>query len=203
MGELMCFHQCPQTIACLSFSQNLKIYIEKNSGKEKKQRPWTLDPSLPMSSPWNSFFGLDQLVFPLKWCHVDKVTIWFVLVLDPHLKALRPIQNSWPIRMFNFIGPCSLDPFLKRLFLDSPNFLQNFYMKGSIPMCAKVKFSQVGKCFSKTEKKMIFRDFFAIFRNKNVKLATSRRSHFESHHLWQNFCKNATADLGQLPFHAN
>ncbi len=38
-------------------------------------------------------------------------------------------------------------------------------------MCAKVKFSQVGECFSKTEKIVIFRDFSAIFRNKNIKLA--------------------------------
>jgi hypothetical protein len=48
-----------------------------------------------------------------------------------------------------------------------------------------------------------FQGFFAIFWNKNVKLATSRHSHFLSHHLLQHFCKNATASLGQFPFHAN
>jgi len=60
--------------------------------KINKQKRWTtLDLSLPMSSSWSTFLGPDQSVFPLKWCHVNKVTIWFVLVLDPHLKALRPI----------------------------------------------------------------------------------------------------------------
>ncbi len=42
---------------------------------------------------------------------------------------------------------------------------------------------KVGKCFSKNDNTVILRDFFSIFRNKNVKLATSRHSHFLSHHL--------------------
>jgi hypothetical protein len=65
------------------------------------------------------------------------------------------------------------------------------------------EFSQVGECFSKNEKIVIFIDTFAIFRNKNVKLATSGHSHFLSHHLEQHFCKNATAGLGQYSFHAH
>ncbi len=39
--------------------------------------------------------------------------------------------------MLDFIGPCLLDPCLKWPFLDSPNSILNFSMKGSIPMCAK------------------------------------------------------------------
>jgi hypothetical protein len=38
MGELMCFYQCPQTIACLRFSQNLKKNILKNNGKENQTK---------------------------------------------------------------------------------------------------------------------------------------------------------------------
>jgi hypothetical protein len=39
MGELRSSHQCPETISCLAFSQNLKIYIEKSSEKEGKKKP--------------------------------------------------------------------------------------------------------------------------------------------------------------------
>jgi hypothetical protein len=38
MGELMCSHQCLQSIACLPFSKNLRKYSEKNSEKEKKTK---------------------------------------------------------------------------------------------------------------------------------------------------------------------
>jgi len=68
------------------------ILTEFENIYNRKHKQWTtLDPRLPMRSPWSSFFDPDQLVFPLKWCHLDKVTIWFVLILDVHPKALRPI----------------------------------------------------------------------------------------------------------------
>jgi hypothetical protein len=38
MRQLICSHQCPQTIACISVSQNLKKNIEKNNEKEKKRK---------------------------------------------------------------------------------------------------------------------------------------------------------------------
>jgi hypothetical protein len=71
----------------------------------------TLDPSSHLGSPNHElsfelyFFGLDQLNFPPKWCHVDATSIWLQLVVDPHLKALGPIYGFQPIGMFHFVGP--------------------------------------------------------------------------------------------------
>ncbi len=78
------------------------------------KKPWTLGYILvlqTMSSPLNCF-----LVWT-NWCSLQNDAMytksWFVLVLDPSVKALGPIKNSWPIGMLGFIGPCSLDLCLK------------------------------------------------------------------------------------------
>jgi hypothetical protein len=44
---------------------------------------------------FSSFFccGLNQLIFPQKWCHVGLALICHFLVLDPHLKTMGP--NLW------------------------------------------------------------------------------------------------------------
>ncbi len=65
-----------------------------------------LDPSLHLGSPNHElsfnlgflflflFLGLNQLIFPSKWCHVGLASICHFLVLDPHLKAMGPIYGS-------------------------------------------------------------------------------------------------------------
>jgi hypothetical protein len=70
----------------------------------------TLDPTLHLGSSNHElyFFGLDQLNFPPKWCHVDATSIWLQLILDLHKKALGPIYGSRPIRMLHFVGPWTL-----------------------------------------------------------------------------------------------
>jgi len=57
---------------------------------------------------------------------------------------------------------------------------------------------------TKNEKYVDFRGFFfSFFEIKVIKLAMSRPRHFPGGHLKQHFCKNATAQLGQLPLNAN
>jgi branched-subunit amino acid permease len=43
------------------------------------------------SFTFSIFFGLSQLIFPPKMCHVSLTSICHFLVLDPRLKALGPI----------------------------------------------------------------------------------------------------------------
>ncbi len=51
MGEIVCFQQCPQSIACLPFSQSLNDNGKKNNGKKLKTKNYTtLEPSLHFSS---------------------------------------------------------------------------------------------------------------------------------------------------------
>jgi hypothetical protein len=65
MGELVCFQQCPQSIACLPFLQSLN-----NNGEKLKTKNYTtLEPSLHFSSTnhelsFKLFFSPNQLVFP-------------------------------------------------------------------------------------------------------------------------------------------
>jgi len=66
------------------------------------------------------FYGLNQLIFPPKWCHLDLASICHFLVLNPHLKAMGPIYGSHPIRSLYLIGPWTLNPHLKWP-LQSPN----------------------------------------------------------------------------------
>ncbi len=84
MRELVCSQQCPWSIN-VSF-----IFTEFEQQEEKK--PWTLGYILvlqTMSSPLNCF-----LVWT-NWCSLQNDAMytksWFVLVLDPSVKALEPI----------------------------------------------------------------------------------------------------------------
>ncbi len=53
-----------------------------------------------------STFGLNQLIFTPKWCHLDLASIHHFLVLDPHLKVTwGPIYDSHPIGLLYFLGP--------------------------------------------------------------------------------------------------
>ncbi len=52
----------------------------------------TLNPSLHLGSPnhelsFELYFWSKPIEFPSKMVHVDDTSIWFQLVLDPHLKA--------------------------------------------------------------------------------------------------------------------
>jgi len=58
------------------------------------------------------FFGLNQLIFPPKWCHAGLALICHFLVLDSHLKAMGSIYGSHPIGLPYFIGPWTLDTHL-------------------------------------------------------------------------------------------
>jgi hypothetical protein len=65
---------------------------------------------------WAPFFfggGLNQLIFPRKWCHVGLALICHFLVVDPHLKAMGPHYGGYWIGLLYFIGPRTLDPHLK------------------------------------------------------------------------------------------
>jgi hypothetical protein len=76
MRELLCFQQCPQSIACFPFSHNFstkglkKQWGKKKSKKQQNEQPWTLAYILvlqTMSSPLNSFFlGPNNWAFPPK-----------------------------------------------------------------------------------------------------------------------------------------
>ncbi len=61
------------------------------------------------------FFGPNPLIFLPKRCHVSLISICHFLVLDLHLKALKPILSFQPIRLLESIGPWTLDPPLKAL----------------------------------------------------------------------------------------
>jgi hypothetical protein len=76
------------------FKQQRYKKTRKKNKKVKNEQPWTLAYTLVlqiMSSPLSSFFNLEHFVFPPKWCCVGQIRIWFVLVLDPCLKASGPI----------------------------------------------------------------------------------------------------------------
>ncbi len=58
------------------------------------------DPNLHLGSPnhelsslWALFLGLNQFIFPPKWCTIGLASICHFLVLDPHLKAVGPIYG--------------------------------------------------------------------------------------------------------------
>jgi hypothetical protein len=57
------------------------------------------DPNLHLGSPnhelspLSSFLGLNQFIFPPKWCTIGLASICHFLVLDPHLKAVGPIYG--------------------------------------------------------------------------------------------------------------
>ncbi len=107
------FHSYTISTSRTSEKKILKILkTMKNSEKQWKRQLWTLayilvlqTRSFPLSS---IFFGQNQLNFLPKWCHVNTISIWSHLVLDPHLKALGLIYGSQPIRMFHFVGPWTL-----------------------------------------------------------------------------------------------
>ncbi len=63
--------------------------------------------------------------------------------------------------MFDFVGPYSLDPCLKRPLLDCLNSTLNISMKGSIPMCAKVHAIKLNSKNSKV-KNVLGSHFYAI-----------------------------------------
>jgi hypothetical protein len=88
----MCSHQCPQTIACLPFSQNLKKNIEKNSGKDKQTKTMNnLGAELTHELSLEHFFWSGPISFPFKMMPCKQSHSLICLGLDPHLKALRPI----------------------------------------------------------------------------------------------------------------
>ncbi len=61
--------------------------------------------------------------------------------------------------------------------------------------------------WKKRKKNQVFCDFKGFlgkfFEIKIIKLATSKSRHFPGRHLQQEFCKHATAHLGQSPFKVN
>jgi hypothetical protein len=80
---------------------------------------YTLVPSLIL---WFSKLGallLDCFLVWTNWfslwnrCHVGLASICHFLVLNPHLKALGPIWSFPPIKLLEFISPCTVDPPLK------------------------------------------------------------------------------------------
>jgi hypothetical protein len=138
--------------------------VKKRKNKNDEQ-PWTL--AYPWALSLKLFFWSGLIGFPFKMMPCRQSHNLICLGLGPHLKALRPILKLLFNRNAQFHWTLLFRPFSKVTFLDFPYSLPNFSMQGSIPMCAKVKFSQVGECFSKNDKIVNFRDFFAIFRNKN------------------------------------
>jgi hypothetical protein len=50
-------------------------------------------------------FGLNQLIFLPKWCHVGLALICDFLVFNLHLKVMGPFYGDQPIRLFYFIEP--------------------------------------------------------------------------------------------------
>jgi hypothetical protein len=51
------------------------------------------------------FFGLNQFIFPPKWCHLNWPLICHFLVFNLHLKFMGPFYGYQPIGLFYFVGP--------------------------------------------------------------------------------------------------
>jgi hypothetical protein len=69
-----------------------------------------LDPALHLGSSNHEFsffvfFGLNQFIFPSKWCHVSWALICHFLVFNLHLKFMGPFYGCQPIGLFYFVGP--------------------------------------------------------------------------------------------------
>jgi hypothetical protein len=174
--------------------------VKKRKNKNDEQ-PWTL--AYPWALSLKLFFWSGLIGFPFKMMPCRQSHNLICLGLGPSSKDLETNLKILTNKNAQFHWNLLFGPFSKVTLLRLSKLLAElFHERVHSNVCKGENFAS-WRMFFKNWINCDFHDFFAIFRDKNVKLATSRHSHFLSHRLQQNFCKNATADLRQLPFHAN
>jgi hypothetical protein len=118
------------------WTMRIKKGLKKNSEENKKTKKWaTLDHNLHFGSTNHElsfkmfFFGMDQLVFLPKWCHVGQITIWFVFILNPCLNALILYLFCVLLQITIISATCPIGPSVNSTILIFLNFYWTFNNK--------------------------------------------------------------------------